>query len=129
MAIDRISKGAALPQAPETPGTAAPAKTGAAFNVDRPDPAVSTHASSTERAAKVDHASGASPLERFRAGEVDVHGYMDLEVDKATSNLHGLPSSELAEIKSVLRDQLKSDPGLADLVRAATGKMPTPPED
>jgi hypothetical protein len=24
---------------------------------------------------------------------------------------------------------MKSDPGLADLVRTATGKMPTPPED
>jgi hypothetical protein len=129
MAIDRIGKGAALPQAPETSGPGAPAKTDAAFKVDRPDPGASAEASSTERAANVDRASGSTPLERFRAGEVDVNGYVDLEVDKATSNLQGLPASELAEVKSLLRDQMKSDPGLAELVRAATGTMPTPPDE
>ena len=127
MASDRIGKGAGLPAPPEVSGTGGPAKTGASFKVDRPDPTTST--SSAERTGGVQQTGAATPLERLRAGEVDVNGYIDLEVDKATSGLKGLPVAELAEIKSVLRDQMKTDPGLADLVRTATGSMPTPPED
>lgn len=126
MAIDRIGKGAGLPQAPEgagTGGATGASKTDATFKVDRADAA---------RIGGVDATSAASPLSplaRLRAGEVDVHGYIDLKVDQATSALKGLSTAELDEIKSVLRDQMTSDPGLADLVRTATGKMPTPPED
>ena len=126
MAIDRIGKGAGLPPTPETQGTGGAAgakKTDATFKVDRPEAA---------RAGNVDATSATSPtspLGRLRSGEVDVHGYIDLKVDQATSGLNGLSAAELDEIKSVLRDQMKSDPGLADLVRTATGKMPTPPED
>jgi hypothetical protein len=139
MAIDRIGKGAGLPATPETTGAGTAAPTGAPFKVDRPDAAgpatpVTPAASdaSAGRAARAGQAGGVeatSPLERFRAGEVDVDGYIDLEVDKATSALNGLSVAELDEIKSVLRDQMKSDPGLADLVRTATGKLPTPTED
>ena len=132
MAIDRIGKGAGLPATPgpETSGTGAPAKTGAAFKVDRPEAAEpTTPTTGAERAGAVPQTGAATPLERLRAGEVDVNGYIDLEVDKATSGLKGLPAAELDEIKSVLRDQMKTDPGLADLVRTATGSMPTPPED
>lgn len=126
MAIDRIGKGAGLPPTPEAQGTGGAdgaKKTDATFKVDRPEAA---------RAGNVDATSATSPtspLGRLRAGEVDVHGYIDLKVDQATSALKGLSAAELDEIKSVLRDQMKSDPGLADLVRTATGKMPTPPED
>jgi len=126
MAIDRIGKGAGLPPTPEGAGTGGAGgvgKTDATFKVDRPD------ATRAERAGGVDATSPTSPLGRLRAGEVDVHGYIDLKVDQATSALKGLSAAELDEIKSVLRDQMKSDPGLADLVRTATGKMPTPPED
>jgi hypothetical protein len=132
MAIDRIGKGAGLPATPETSGAGATAPKGASFKVDRPDPTTSASAAERARTGNVDQAGGvsdATPLERLRAGEVDVNGYVDLEVDKATSALKGLPSAELEEIKSVLRDQMKSDPGLTDLVRTATGSMPTPPED
>lgn len=130
MAIDRIGKGAGLPPTPEgagTGGASGVSKTDVAFKVDRAD---ATDASSATRAAGgVDATSPTSPLGRLRAGEIDVHGYIDLKVDQATSALKGLSAAELDEIKSVLRDQMKSDPGLADLVRTATGKMPTPPED
>ena len=132
MSIDRIGKGGALPPTPETQGTGSAAPTGApgAFKVDRADPA--TQASGAERAERtgaVAATDAASPLARLRAGELDVRGYIDLKVDEATSALQGMSSAELDEIKSVLRDQLSTDPGLADLVRTATGKMPTPPED
>ena len=133
MAIDRIGKGAGLPggvpSAPRHEGEVKPAggtsSVDAPFKVDRTD-----SASAAQRASNVESASSATaPLARLRAGEVDVHGYIDLKVDEATSALKGISPAELDEIKSVLRDQMKSDPGLADLVRTATGKMPTPPED
>ncbi|MDB4997318.1 MAG: hypothetical protein JWM74_4750 [Myxococcaceae bacterium] len=138
MAIDRIGKGAGLPQAPEGQGAGGAGgakKTDATFKVDRPDATRSanevdaTRAGNVEASAPTSATSPTSPLGRLRAGEVDVHGYIDLKVDQATSALKGLSAAELDEIKSVLRDQMKSDPGLADLVRTATGKMPTPPED
>ena len=132
MAIDRIGKGAGLPPTPEGAGTGGAGgvpKTDATFKVDRPDATSATSATSATRGGGVDATSPTSPLGRLRAGEVDVHGYIDLKVDQATSALKGLSAAELDEIKSVLRDQMKSDPGLADLVRTATGKMPTPPED
>ncbi len=126
MAIDRIGKGAGLPggipSAAEVKPTGGAASVDAPFKVDRTD-----SASAAQRAGNVESAT--SPLGRLRAGEVDVHGYVDLKVDEATSALKGMTPAELDEIKSVLRDQMKSDPGLADLVRTATGKMPTPPED
>jgi len=129
MAIDRIGKGAGLPggapQAPEVKPAGGAPSVEAPFKVERSD-----SANAAQRAGSVEAAaSPASPLGRLRAGEVDVHGYIDLKVDEATSALKGISPAELDEIKSVLRDQMKSDPGLADLVRTATGKMPTPPED
>jgi hypothetical protein len=129
MAIDRIGKGAGLPGGvPSDPSAPAVKPAGGAeapFKVDRPD-----EATAAQRAGNVESTTPAtSPLGRLRAGEVDVHGYIDLKVDEATSALKGISNAELDEIKSVLRDQMKSDPGLADLVRTATGKMPTPPED
>ena len=129
MAIDRIGKGAGLPPTPETQGTGGAAgakKTDATFKVDRPEAA---RAGNVDATSATSPTSPTSPLGRLRSGEVDVHGYIDLKVDQATSGLNGLSAAELDEIKSVLRDQMKSDPGLADLVRTATGKMPTPPED
>jgi hypothetical protein len=124
MAIDRIGKGGALPPSPETGAPAGADKAAAPFKVDR-----SEQAAPAEAARDVAATDATSPLARLRAGEIDVHAYVDLKVDEATKSLKGLPASELAEIKSVLRDQLRSDPGLADLVRTATGKMPSPPED
>ena len=126
MAIDRIGKGGGLPPTPEaqpaSPSNAERAE--APFKVDR-----TQSSNAPERAAGTENVDQVSPLGRLRAGEVDVHGYIDLKVDEATSALKGLSASELDAIKSALRDQMRSDPGLADLVRTATGKMPTPPED
>jgi len=127
MAIDRIGKGGALPPTPETGEPAGPTKAGAAtapFTVERTDKTGSTAA-----AQKVAGPDASSPLARLRSGEVDVNGYVDLKVDEATKSLKGVPAAELAEIKSVLRDQLRTDPGLTDLVRTVAGKSPSPPEE
>ena len=127
MAIDRIGKGAGLPNTPEAPATGAgkgATRTGATFEVERPE-----RAGRADPATNVDATAATTPLSRLRAGEIDVHGYIDLKVNEATSALHGLAPAELEQIKGVLRDQMRSDPGLADLVHTATGKMPSPPED
>lgn len=126
MAIDRIGKGGALPQAPETGARVGTDKTGAAapFKVERQAPA-----GAAEGTRAADSATTASPLARLRAGEIDVNGYVDLKVDEATKGLKGLSSSELSEIKSMLREQMSTDPGLMDLARTATGNVPSPPEE
>ncbi len=131
MAIDRIGKGGALPPTPEPASeVAAPEK---AFKVDRAErlePSANVSATNATNATSATSATNAtSPLARLRAGEIDVHGYVDLKVDEATSALKGLSVDQLSEIKSALRDQLRTDPALVDLVRTATGKMPEPPED
>ena len=74
----------------------------------------------------VERARGAAstPLERLRAGEVDVHGYIDLKVEEATAHLQGLNATELDAVRKMLREELAGDPGLAELVRRATGQLP-----
>jgi len=58
-----------------------------------------------------------------------VNGYVDLKVDEVVKGLKGLSPAEIDDIRKMLRDQMATDPGLADLVRTATGQMPSPPED
>lgn len=129
MGIDRIGKGGGLPQAPDAQGvkdagaiksTGAPTKT---FEVDRSSP------KQVDRTHETSGVDPSSPLGRLRAGEIDVNGYVDLKVEQATANLKGLSPTELADIKSALRDQLATDPGLVDLVKGATGQAPKLPED
>ncbi|MDB4943670.1 MAG: hypothetical protein JWP97_3204 [Labilithrix sp.] len=135
MAIDRIGKGGGIPQAPDTgaPGTDKAGGASAPFKVERTERAAQTHGSEgpgrTDATAAASPATPATPLARLRAGEVDVNGYVDLKVDEATKNLKGLSPAEVGDIKNVLRDQMRSDPGLSDLVREATGKSPSPPEE
>jgi hypothetical protein len=68
-------------------------------------------------------------LERFRAGEVDLSGYLDLKVNEATEHLAALPPTQLAAIRATLRERMATDPSLVDLVRTATGHAPAPPDD
>lgn len=121
MSIDRIGKGGAPPVVPDA-GTVEGSKgVEKAFSVERP-----AAAQATEAAGPVD---ASSPLARLRAGEIDVNGYADLKVEEATKGLKGLSASELGDIRSLLKEQLVSDPGLVDLVRTATGKVPSAAED
>jgi len=111
---------------PEAGSPARADKTGgtAPFKVDRGPPAAPAYPK-----RNVDGASETTQLARFRAGEVHVHEYVDLKGEEATKRLMGLPAAELAGISSILSDQLRTDPGLTDLVHMATGRMPSPPED
>lgn len=135
MAIDRIGKGGTLPPTADTT---------AAGSIDKSRPVEKTFSATVGDARKVEGpdaaqgsasagpaeaAHGASPLARLRAGDIDVNGYVDLKVDEATRSLQGLSPAEVDDIRKLLRDQLATDPGLSDLVKTATGHVPTPPED
>lgn len=129
MGIDRIGKGGGLPPSPDAQGVGESGKVssttqGRTFDVERTSRST---VGSAEGAGALDPTS---PLGRLRAGEIDVDGYVDLKVDEATANLQGLSADELADVKSALRAQLATDPGLVDLVRGATGGTPrVPPEE
>jgi hypothetical protein len=120
MGIDRIGKGAppAAPPSLDTPTTTdrTTDRKEATFSLDRTAPA---HATETTSRA----------LAKLRAGEVDVDGYVDLRVEEATRGLSGLSATELADLRTMLRDHVVTDPALADLVRLATGTTPRLPEE
>lgn len=115
MAIDRIGKGGGVPPTTGDAGVARPNEAARPFEVKR-----------SERPAAPDAvtAATASPLERLRAGQIDVAGYLDMKVDEATTHLHGLRPDALEHIKKTLREQMATDPALADLVKQATGADP-----
>jgi hypothetical protein len=124
MAIDRIGKGGTPPTGPEggTPPATGVAKTGRPFEVK---PATASEAPAAVDVQKV----GPTPLERLRAGDIDVDTYVDLKLDEATAHLHGLRPAELDMIRKTLRDQVATDPALVDLVTRATGAAPRAPRD
>jgi hypothetical protein len=68
-------------------------------------------------------------LDRLRAGEIDANGYVDQKVDEAMAHLGRLPPGEIESIRSSLRDRIRSDPMLVDLVRTAAGQAPQSPRD
>jgi hypothetical protein len=121
MGIDSIGKkGPPTPPSPaDVKGPARPTEATHPFEVSRPAPAPQAGAVEAPRTA----------MERLRAGEVDVNGYVDIKVHEATAHLAALPPGELEQIRSALRDRLATDPGLVELVRKATGAVPQPPTD
>jgi hypothetical protein len=121
MGIDGIGKKPPIPPPATPPGGASPMReAGRPFELSRP--AATTQAAGVEPLA-------ATPLDRLRAGEIDVNGYVELKVNEATAHLAALPPSELEAVRSALRDRLASDPTLVDLVRTATGAVPRPPDE
>ena len=119
MGIDRIGKGA--PPVPPKPAAGPdPARGGEkTFEVW---PANAAGAGAVAPVAP----KGPGPLDRLRAGEIDLDRYLDLKVDEATAHLHGLRAQEMEGIRTILRDQLAADPALVDLVQQATGQILTP---
>ncbi|HEY8041757.1 MAG TPA: hypothetical protein VIF15_18260 [Polyangiaceae bacterium] len=121
MGIDSIGKkGPPAPPPPaETGGPSRSAETGRPFEVPKPAPAPPANAVVPAPTA----------LERLRAGELDVNGYVEVKVNEATAHLAALPPAEIEGIRAALRERLNSDPTLVDLLRTATGAAPTPPRD
>jgi len=76
-------------------------------------------------AESVDRAEGAQLLERVQRGEVQLDAYLDVRVNDAVGHLEGKLSSEQLEfVREELREQLRNDPVLLELVRRATGQTP-----
>ena len=128
MSIDRIGKsgGAA--------GTGPAAPTNEAGRAARPEEAsrpFDVHAESAAAPRPADAVApvGPTPLERLRAGQIDLPTYLDLKVDDATAHLRGVRPTELDAIRKMLRDQLTTDPALTELVKHATGLVPPAPKD
>jgi hypothetical protein len=124
MGIDRLGgKGPTRPPQ-ETGGASKTTEAGRPFEVGKP---------ALQKAEDAAQAQGvAAPrtaLERLKAGEVGLDGYLDLKVDEATAHLRGLPPVELDAVRRSLRARISSDPTLVDLVRTATGAVPPPPGD
>jgi hypothetical protein len=64
---------------------------------------------------------GGSPLERLRAGALDVAGYVDAKIEEATAHLGAIPGARLDALRDALRERVAADPTLAELVRTAAG--------
>ena len=114
MGIDSIGKppspGGLGPAGGVSPGGAAPVDEG--FKV--------------ERAAGVEQAQGSDALARLERGEINVDQYLDSKVENATAHFEGrLSGDQLEFVKSTLREQLRTDPVLTELVRRSTGSLPT----
>jgi hypothetical protein len=124
MGIDGIGKkGPLAPPAPAPAGGSPRAhEAGRGFEVRQPG-----RPAPPATAVPVDAAR--TPLDRLRAGEIDVEGYVDAKMTEATAHLGPLPAARLAEIREALRDRMVSDPTLADLLRTAAGNVPAPPGD
>ena len=128
MSIDRIGKsGGAAGVGPgeptnETGRAARPEEASRPFDV-RGESAAAT------RPADAIAPLAPTPLERLRAGQIDLPTYLDLKVDDATAHLQGVRPTELDAIRKMLRDQLATDPALTELVKQATGLVPPTPKD
>ncbi|HEY3819647.1 MAG TPA: hypothetical protein VGL81_20905 [Polyangiaceae bacterium] len=121
MGIDGIGK-----KGPPAPPSPADAK-GPARAPEATRPFEVTKTATAPQAGAVE--APRTAMERLRAGEIDVNGYVEVKVQEATAHLAALPPAELEKLKSALRDRLGSDPGLVELVRKATGAVPQPPPD
>src|SRR5262245_45302899 len=120
MSIDRIGKGPGGAQGPQIGGAQGPLGGGQA------GPVGGKRAFEVGSAEGPERASALGPAERVRSGELSLEGYLDLRVEEATRHLEGkLGVADLGEIRSALKDQLRNDPALREMVKAATGSAPS----
>jgi len=81
-------------------------------NNRRPHLAVARHARRPESEA----------LQRLRRGEITLDEYMDYQADLAVAHLKGLiDSGRLKSIRSMISEQMTSDPVLVEQLRRTTG--------
>jgi len=114
--VDRIGKGGAAPPVAPSTGAAKPQETGKTFDVQKTD--------ATRQAEPVARISP-SALDELKAGKIDFDKYLDVKVQEATSHLEGLSPSQVDAIRSMLRDRMATDPELIDLIKQATGRVPS----
>ena len=86
-------------------------------------------AEQVQSTANVEGTAAAGAFEQVRSGEMPLDQYLDLKTQDATKGLEGLGPQQLADVQSLLKDQLRTDPSLRELVQRATGAAPTTPEE
>ena len=111
MGIDRIGKAPTPPLDGAAPAVKSES-TGATFEVK-----ASTEVASVDKAAP-------SLVDQVKRGEISLETYLDTHVQKATQGLGALPPAQLQEVRSMLRERMRTDPDLADLFQRATGAAP-----
>ena len=120
MGIDRIGQGGPPVPVSEAGGPSRADGSGSPFRVP---------SAALDPVAGPQGASAPAPstaLERLRAGEIDLGGYVDLKVDEATSHLSALPVDQLESIRDSLRERIVSEPSLVNLLQSATGETLSP---
>jgi hypothetical protein len=126
--VDGIGKGGGVPPpagGPKGPGAPkGPTGTEKTFDVHKTD--VTREATAIEKTAAT---HGPGPLEQLKSGKIDFERYLDIKVNEATSHLEGVAPARLDTIRSMLRERMATDPELIDLVKQATGHVPTVPSD
>lgn len=64
-------------------------------------------------------------LQKLRNREIGLDEYLDFHADVATSHLkHVLPEAEIAVVRDVMLEQLRTDPVLVQAIRTLTGHDP-----
>jgi hypothetical protein len=119
MGIDRTGRTGSPPPPQEIREHSPVAPSSPPFDVKAATPVAQTSGIDAPRTA----------LDRWRTGEIDLHGYIDIKAHEATAHLVGIPPNELDAIRGALRERMATDPALAELVRGATGRLPVLPSD
>ncbi len=73
-------------------------------------------------------AQGSVALGQLQRGEIGLDEFLDAKVEEATAHLGALPAEQLDFVRETLRGELRNDPVLVELVRRATGIVPTDQE-
>ncbi len=110
--------GAPLGGAPVAPQPSAAERKG--FGEALGGPGAQAAPGSVEGAARSVEATATPPLDRLRAGEIDLPRYVELRVNEATAHLEGVvPAADLEAIRAELHDVVEHDPDVAALAQAA----------
>ncbi|HKY34604.1 MAG TPA: hypothetical protein VJN18_01585 [Polyangiaceae bacterium] len=83
--------------------------------------------SSSAAAAKAAGPEVSEELRQLQRGTLTVSEYLDAHAERAVAHLRGQVSMRRLEvIKSVLREQMTTSPGLVELLRRAGVELPPP---
>lgn len=66
-------------------------------------------------------------LQQLQRGEITLDEFLDRRVELALAHIRGRVSEErLVMLREVMREHVRTDPVVVELVRRATGQIPTP---
>ncbi|HMA95873.1 MAG TPA: hypothetical protein VKP30_24465 [Polyangiaceae bacterium] len=77
-----------------------------------------------------DQFSESESLQKLKRGEMSLDAYLDERAEEALAHVKGrVPQETLENLRFVLRERLRHDPVLIEMVRCATGLVPNPIND